>query len=210
MACKSPLVSGGSSTTALAHGPTFGSWVLALANRLKIKTASEALGTQAGAAPGILSFAGYVSVCLRPPSPRRFLLVGGPPHRPLLSSRADRAGQRISPPAPQRSRLFPKSPGSAFQGRGGRECGKTPGRTQNRRASGIGRPLNLKCIRPGRSVSLFHRLSRIPPLNLVLDSSISPPRLTRCSSLLSGLSVRFRPGMLSVRADLGPDSLAVR
>ena len=37
MACKSPPVSGGSSTTALAHGPIFGSSVLALANRLKIK-----------------------------------------------------------------------------------------------------------------------------------------------------------------------------
>ena len=42
MACKSPPVSGGSSTTALAHGPIFGSSVLALANRLKIKTASQA------------------------------------------------------------------------------------------------------------------------------------------------------------------------
>ena len=41
MACKSPPVSGGSSTTALAYGPTFGSSVLTLANRLKIKTASQ-------------------------------------------------------------------------------------------------------------------------------------------------------------------------
>ena len=37
MACKSPSASGGSSTTALAHGPIFGSSVLALANRLKSK-----------------------------------------------------------------------------------------------------------------------------------------------------------------------------
>jgi hypothetical protein len=43
MACKSPPVSGGSSATALAHGPTFGSSGLALANRPKIKTAFQHL-----------------------------------------------------------------------------------------------------------------------------------------------------------------------
>jgi hypothetical protein len=89
MACKSLPVSGGSSTTALAHGPIFGSSVLALANRLKIKTASQ--GTVSSGAPseasgGAGSRDGWFPLCCdRGP---------GRPGRPARSRRA-RWGLRL-------------------------------------------------------------------------------------------------------------------